>query len=85
MYKINYHPQARKFIKKINLKDAERVVQKLAQLTKNPFAQEIHAKKMTASGKTYRLRIGNIRVVYELDTKSKIIYIHDIDFRGNIY
>ncbi len=85
MYKILYQPKAEKFIDKISFKDANRVVEKLELLAKNPFEQGLNVKKITNSGKTYRLRIGGIRAIYFLDISLKIIYIHEIDFRGNIY
>jgi len=33
----------------------------------------------------YRLRVGNMRVVFEIDHLEKMIFIQTIDYRGDIY
>ncbi len=35
--------------------------------------------------KLFRLRIGEIRIIFEVFSKKKIIYIKAADYRGNIY
>ncbi len=34
---------------------------------------------------SYRLRIGNIRIIYSGDDSIKIVYIEVIGFRGDVY
>ena len=34
---------------------------------------------------SYRLRIGNIRIIYSIDDSVKIVYIEVIGFRGDVY
>jgi len=57
--------------------------QKIDELSKNPFSNKLDIKKLTTTKRTYRMRIGQKRVVYEI--MDNIVYIQDIDFRGNIY
>jgi len=85
MIKVVFHPQTKKFLKKITRQDLVQVIKKIEQLQKNPFDKQLDIKKLATKGNSYRLRIGKIRVIYEIDFKKNILYIYDIDFRGNIY
>lgn len=85
MIKVVFHPQTKKFLKKITRKDLISVIKKIGELQKNPFDKQLDIKKLATTGNSYRLRIGRIRVIYEIDFKKNILYIYDIDFRGNIY
>ena len=33
----------------------------------------------------YRMRVGNVRIIFYPDTKNKIIYVDAVGFRGEIY
>lgn len=84
MYKLLYHPRSLKFLKKVSKKDSKKIVEKIDSLTKNPLSGT-NIKKLATTQRSYRLRVGKIRVIYEVNDKERAIYIHDIDFRGNIY
>jgi len=85
MYKLVYHPRVFKFLTKISKKEAKRIVEKIEDLDKNPLSEELNVKKLATTKRSYRLRIGNFRVIFEIDFENKIIYIHEVGFRGNIY
>jgi len=42
------------------------------------------ADTVTVQG-SYRLRVGNIRIIYSVDDAIKIVYIEVIGFRGDVY
>lgn len=84
MYALLYHPRTLKFLKKLSTKQSKKTTEKIELLIKNPFITA-DVKKLATTQQSYRLRVGKIRVIYEVDDKTKTIYIHDIDFRGNIY
>jgi len=85
MYKLVYHPRVFKFLTKISKKEAKRIVEKIEILDKNPLSEELNVKKLASTKRSFRLRIGNFRVVFEVDFENKIIYIHDVGFRRSIY
>ena len=89
VFELLYHPRALKFLKKIPKKDAVNILEKLEKLATNPnpstVVTNLDIKRLATTQKSFRLRVGKIRVVYEIEEQSKIIYIQDIDFRGNIY
>lgn len=81
MYKLVVKPSADKNFSKIPKKFQEKVFKKLTLLEIDPFQSGIDVKKLTGSKKSYRLRVGELRVIYELDTDKKEIFVTDIDFR----
>lgn len=85
MYQLLYHPRATKFIRKLSVEQKEKIVEKIKKLAVNPFALNLDVKKLINTNRSYRQRIGDIRVIFEINPENKIIYIQDIGFRGSIY
>lgn len=85
MYQLVYHPRIDKFFKKIPLKEAQKVLIRLRELADDPFSDTLDIKKLTTTSPAYRLRVGKIRIVYEVEAVKKYIFIQDIGFRGSIY
>lgn len=42
-------------------------------------------KKMQGSATTYRIRVGNYRIVYDIDDAAKEIRLKDVDHRKDVY
>ncbi len=61
---------------------AQRILQKIYSLKNNPFGQ---GSQKLAGGKGYRIRVGNYRIIYQVDRKGKIILIVKIGHRREIY
>lgn len=81
MYSLIVRPRAEKHFAKFPQKIKEKVLKGLKKLEENPFQVGLDVKKLAGTQKSYRLRIGEIRVIYQLDTNSHRIFIEDIDFR----
>lgn len=81
MYSLLIRPKAEKNFAKIPQKLKLKVLQNLKKLEQDPFQNSLDVKKLTGTKRSYRLRVGEIRVIYELDTKTKEIFVGDIDFR----
>lgn len=72
-----------KFLDSLDERTRRRIFDKLAEVKKNPFSVS-GVKKLKGWGEcVYRVRIGNIRVIYKILKDD--IEIIDMDFRGNIY
>lgn len=72
-----------KFIESLDEKTRIALKKKLTLLQNNPYSVS-GVIKMKGLDRTYRLRMGAIRIIYTI-TSSKKIEIIDIDYRGNIY
>ena len=85
MYKLLYHPRTAKQIKKLGPQEKTRVADKIKKLVEGPFSGRLDIKKLTNARASFRLRIGNVRVIFEINEEKELIFIMDIDYRGQIY
>ncbi len=82
-YTLTYHKEAVKFIAKQEKSVQERIAQGLRDLLNDPPTGDI--KQMKGYIGLYRLRIGTMRMLFEISRSEKVIYIRAIDSRGGIY
>lgn len=85
MYRIIYAKGIGKFLKKVSLNQLQKVKTKMELVARDPFSNHSNLTSLKGLADGYRLRVGNLRVVYELDTKNKTIIVWKIDFRGSVY
>ncbi len=81
MYSLIVRPKAEKHFAKLPQKLQQKVLKGLKKLEDNPFQAGLDVKKLAGTQKSYRLRVGELRVIYQLDTSNKNISVEDIDFR----
>ena len=75
---------AKKTLRRIPQRDAERVLSVIKELTVNPYAGDIE--KMQGEKNAWRRRIGSYRIFYEVYAPRKIIYVSDVRRRtSNTY
>ncbi len=85
MLKIQYHKRAIKQIKRLPLGQRERIAKKISSLKKRSSAKSLNIKRYSKTQNSWRLKIGKIRVIYQLDSKRKLILIRKVGHRGDIY
>jgi mRNA interferase RelE/StbE len=56
---------------------------RIESLTENPFPPGFA--KLTSTVKTYRLRIGAYRIVYEVDSNARVVTVHYVRHRREVY
>ena len=79
MYKIVFQKAALKFLKKQDRKTQERLVKAINQLPKGTDIKKLRGLEM------YRMRVGDMRILYTIDDIVMIISIENIDNRGDVY
>ena len=82
MFCVVLHPRAIRFIKRLPRKQAINLQRKIESLNFSSEKKSLNLKKMKLAGKSWRLRVGSIRVLYEVLDKEKIIWVSKVDFRG---
>jgi mRNA interferase RelE/StbE len=82
MYKLKILPQAQKDFDHLRGKPFNNLKNKIIQLANNPRPHGI-IKLIKEEG--YRLRIGNYRILYRINDKSKEIFIYRIKHRKEVY
>ena len=80
MYHIIIKKKAKKFIDKLPANERKRVVSAIEQL---PNGEDI--KKLKGHEDLLRLRVGDYRIIYSVDNGKLIVYVIDIDNRGDVY
>lgn len=78
-WKVKIANQVRKAMKRFPKKDARRLLFVLKILSENPYQGNIE--KLEGEENTWRRRVGFYRIIYEIFSKEKIIWILDISKR----
>ena len=81
MFEVYLSRQAKKFLEKLDENTRERIKEKIKLLADNPFA--LPYRKIRGRENTYRIRIGDYRVIYSV--RGHEVRILKIDKRERIY
>lgn len=82
MYKLILSDKAHKELRKINDKDYLRISDKILILENEP--RPVGSIKLQAKN-AYRLRVGNYRILYEIDDENKRVLVYKISDRKDAY
>ena len=82
-YKIEIKSSAAKELENLPKQMIPRVVAAIRDLAENPYPKGV--KKLAGFEHTYRIRVGNYRIVYDLLKKKLIIQIIRIRHRKDAY
>lgn len=81
MYEVIFDEKAIEFLEKLEYKIKERIFKKIISTKEKPFR---YFERLTKRDE-YKLRVGNYRVIADIDEKSKKIKVLFIGHRKNIY
>jgi len=84
MVDIEFASQPRKFLKKCDKTTQQRIVNKIEDLRNNPFPRDSR-KVEGREEKTYRVRVGDYRILYSLYIEKNLLFISIIDKRSKAY
>ncbi|MBI2836525.1 MAG: type II toxin-antitoxin system RelE/ParE family toxin [Chloroflexi bacterium] len=82
MYRLEVSHNAHRQIARLPAQTQERVNRAIAGLAENP--RPPGAKKLTA-GDGYRVRVGDYRILYQVDDRAKVVIIYRVRSRGDVY
>lgn len=83
MYEIRYIKEAIKTLRKLPRNMRELIEQKLQEFAENPASGRNVLKLEGRPG--YRMRVGDWRIVFDIDTGALIILVLKIAPRGEVY
>ncbi len=81
MYELIFDRESIDFLEKLEKKDAKRIWNKIQSAKENPF----HFFIRLTDRADYKLRVGDYRVIADIDKHKKKIEIRFIGHRKNIY
>jgi mRNA interferase RelE/StbE len=80
-WQIIWSEKSVKQLEKIDKKNAQRIYDAVLDCTQGPFKS---VTRLTNSP-FYKLRVGNYRVILDLQQSRMIIFVIEVDHRGRIY
>jgi len=85
-YRLLLSKQAHKFITGLDKRRAGRVTQEIGDLRNYPFFTVPHdLAKLKGRKGYYRMRVGDIRIIFRVFDEEKEIYVEKIGYREKIY
>ena len=80
-YTIKWNSKPLKFIEKLPKEISVRIVEKLEKITDDPFRYLEHYE----GADVYKLRIGDYRLLIDIDFTNRILKIRVFDHRSRVY
>lgn len=84
-YTIYYSKQAQKYILRLTPVKAKSILARLKFIAENPVKPDNNIVKLVGTKSSYRLRVGDLRIIYYLDIEKTSIYVVKIAPRGSVY
>jgi mRNA interferase RelE/StbE len=85
MYKIIIHKKAVKKYNTLPPSEKKRIDKAIDKLKTNPFYGQDIKKLVGELDGNYRLRVGDFRIIFEIDKSKKLVIIKATDVRGDVY
>lgn len=83
-YTLEIAKSVEKDLRKIPFNMHDAFFNEIEKLTINPFPESRY-KKLQGTSNSYRLRVGNYRILYEVDTRIWLLTIYRIRHRKDSY
>jgi mRNA interferase RelE/StbE len=82
-YSIRFKPSVEKDLQTLPPEIVRRITERIDRLASEPFPAG--SRKLAATGRLYRLRVRDYRIIYEPDSKARTITIHYVRHRREAY
>ena len=80
---IRWNISAERDLRNIDPQQVPRIIKAVESLVDNPFPPQ--HRKLRGSERDYRIRVGDYRVIYQVDIKTKIVIIYHVRHRRGAY
>lgn len=82
-YDIRWKGSAEWDLRNIDPQQIPRIIQAVEFLADNPFPTQ--CRKLRGSEQDYRIRVGDYRVIYQVDVKANMVTIYHVRHRREAY
>jgi mRNA interferase RelE/StbE len=82
-YSVILKPALQKDFRRVASVFLPRILQRIEDLQSDPFPRQ--AIKLSGAERLYRIRVGDYRIVYEVDTGSRQVTVHYVRYRREVY
>jgi len=82
-YSLSFKPSVQKDLRPLPKSIVARVIGQIEGLKTDPLPRQ--SIKLSGSERLYRIRVGDYRIVYEVDAKAKQVTVHSVRHRRDVY
>lgn len=82
-YKVILKPSVEKDLRSLPRSATARVLKRIESLEEDPLPRQ--SLKLAGAEALYRLRVGDYRIIYALDTQAKTVTVHYVRHRRDVY
>ncbi len=82
-YSLSFKPAVEKDLQSIPRSIVARILGRIDRLPTDPFPPQ--SAKLQGAERLYRLRVGEYRIVYEVDSAASLVVIHYVRHRRDVY
>ncbi|MEK7847294.1 MAG: type II toxin-antitoxin system RelE/ParE family toxin [Chloroflexota bacterium] len=83
MYEVYLERRAERDLKRLPEEQFQRVASQLKALADNP--RPVGSRKLSGSKSYWRVRVGDYRIVYEIDDEVRAVRVMRVRHRGKVY
>ena len=84
-YQVKFRKSARKEFLQLPTRIQDKIVEALSFLAENPFTELLQIKKLRGPEGLYRIRFGDYRLLYTVESSELVVIIIKIGHRREIY
>ena len=82
-YRVEFVPSAARALKKLEHRTRLRVIRKIDSLSDDPRPPGV--KLLSVEERIYRVRVGDLRILFQINDKVLVILVVAIGHRGQVY
>ena len=82
-YRLQFKPSLEKDFRRLPTAALARLTEAIQTLATTPLPRG--SRKISGADRLYRLRVGEYRVIYEVDSVERIIFVHYVRHRRDAY
>ena len=82
-YTVEIENAALKMLKKLDKRTLKRITDVVDSLRRNPRPDNV--RKLTGNDSLYRVRVGDYRVIYQIQDKKLVVLVVRIGSRASVY
>ena len=83
LFEIQWRSSTKKDLRKLPAKEVPRIVALVETLASEPFPHG--TEKLSGAEHTYRIRVGDYRVIYEVWREVRIVLVQRVRHRSDVY
>ena len=82
-YEVYLERAAEQDLKQLSARNFQRIILRIRALAENP--RPVGCRRISSSRNDWRIRVGDYRVVYEVDDEGKAVRVMRVRHRGKAY